>query len=92
MLTRFFNPDGSLKPEMRTALQKNIAVLLNPSPRRALTLNKAYKVIVEEQSFTDGRDATVTPVVNVHREVEQDQPTGVDDAVSGPDVLTGTWP
>lgn len=34
VLTRFFNPDGSLKPEMRTALQKNTAVLLNPSPQR----------------------------------------------------------
>jgi len=92
VLTRFFNPDGSLKPEMRAALQRNIAVLLNPSRQRALTLNKAYRVIVEAQSFIDGRDATVAPVVNVHDKVKQDQPTGVEEPVSGPGVLGGTWP
>jgi hypothetical protein len=92
VLARFFNPDGSLKPEMRAALQRNIAVLLNPSPQRALSLNKAYRVIVEAQSFIDGRDATIAPVVNVHNKVKQDQPTGVEEPVSGPGVLGGTWP
>jgi hypothetical protein len=41
-------------------------------------LDKAYRVIVEAQRFTDGRDATVVPATHVHRELPEDeQPTGV---------------
>ena len=81
---RFFNADGSLKEEMRQRLRQDMTVLLNPSRDRALALNKAYRVIVQEQSFVQGRDATVTPVETVHRSVAIDTPTGVREVVSGP--------
>ncbi len=64
-----------LKKEAIKRLQNDISYLLLPSLPRALTLDKAYKIIVEEQSFRYGRDAHVTPVTNVHREVKSKQMT-----------------
>jgi hypothetical protein len=53
------------------------------SEQRALTLNKAYRVIVREQSFVDGRDATVTAAGNVHSSVEPGTATGIERAAAG---------
>jgi hypothetical protein len=64
-----------LKKAAVETLKNDISYLLLPSAKRALTLDKAYKVIVEEQSFIYGRDAHVKPVANVHKEVEQGAPT-----------------
>lgn len=64
-----------LKKEAVLKLKNDISYLLLPSKERALTLNKAYKVIVEEQSFIYGRDAHVKPVTNVHKEVKSKQTT-----------------
>ncbi len=64
---KFFNSDGSIKEDMLTALHDDVSLLLFPSRERALTLNKAYKVIVGEQSYIYGRDATVKPASNVHK-------------------------
>jgi len=76
--TRFFTDTGELKTEMLDALREDISVLLFASPERALRLNKAYRVIVQEQSFIEGRDATVEPIgVSVHPRVTGDTPTGV---------------
>ena len=61
-----------------------ISALIGRSQDRALALNKAYRVIVQEQSFVQGRDATVTPVETVHRSVAIDTPTGVQTPISGP--------
>ena len=84
VISRFFNEDGSLKADEIDALHDDISLLLFPSRERALMLNKAYKVIVEDQDFAQGRDATVTPVENVHRTVTRLQPTGIDTPVAGP--------
>ena len=46
--------------------------LLSPSVRRALDLNKAYMTIVADQDFIHGRDANITPVTNVYKEVDPD--------------------
>jgi hypothetical protein len=80
---RFFNPRGELKPEMLERLRGDIAVLLEASPERALQLNKAYRVLVREQSFAEGRDPTVRPARNVHELVEGGTETGVTEPVSG---------
>ncbi|MBK1649057.1 hypothetical protein CKO36_10695 [Rhabdochromatium marinum] len=80
---RFFDAQGQLKPAMLDALSNDIAVLLEASPERAMTLNKAYRVIVQEQSFTQGRDATVTPARNVHSFVPTGTLTGVTEPVLG---------
>ncbi len=74
---KFFNADGSIKSDMLEKLHDDITVLLYPSRERAMMLNKAYKAIVDEQSFILGRDATVNPVANIHKEVEQGEATGV---------------
>ena len=76
--SRFFNLDGSLRDASVEALHRDLAVLLYPSPRRALTLNKAYRTIVEEQSFIRGRDAIVRPPLNVHWFVPTGEPTGIE--------------
>jgi hypothetical protein len=93
VLERFFTPEGALRPEATQALRANIATLLVPSPARALQLDKAYRLIVREQSFTRGRDATLAPASNVHREVPAGEPaleTGVEDPLPGPHEGTVT--
>ncbi len=79
---KFFTPTGSIKNDMLKQLHDDVTLLLNPSPQRALLLNKAYRTIVAEQSFIYGRDATVTPVVNVHKTVDPDQSTKIKKAVN----------
>lgn len=70
--------DGHLPEAKEAALREDIGALILPSPERADALNAAYRMIVREQSFAKGRDATVAPVDGtVWRKVEQDQPTGI---------------
>ena len=83
VLKRFFDADGELRPQMLERLRQDITELLYASPERALRLNKAYRAIVAEQSFVDGRDPTVAPVVNVHEEVFSGTSTGVEETISG---------
>ncbi|NLZ16449.1 MAG: hypothetical protein GX087_01770 [Desulfobulbaceae bacterium] len=76
--TRFFKPDGTVKLDVLNRLHDDVLPLLNPSPERALALNKAYKTIVEDQDYILGRDVQVRPLNEVlHTEVEADQPTGI---------------
>lgn len=82
VVRRYLTDTGALKPSEVAGFRGDISRLLYPSRERALTLNKAYREIVREQSFVRGRDATVEPQQNVHRQVEQDQPTGITDPVS----------
>ncbi len=77
VMKKFFNPDGSLKPEMIKKLQSDISVLLFPSRERALTMNKAYRVIAAQQTFIYGRDATVNPPKNVLEKIEENSDTGI---------------
>lgn len=77
VIDKFFDTDGSIKEDMIDALHDDITVLLNPTIERAHELNKAYRTIVQEQSFIYGRDANVKPMANVHESVEQDQPSGI---------------
>jgi len=77
VMEKFFESNGSLKTSKITTMHNDISHLLLPSRERALQLNKAYKVIVNEQSYIYGRDAHIRPVGNVHREVEQGKATRV---------------
>lgn len=77
VIQRFFDEQGQLKSDLVEALHQDIGLLLLPSAQRALALNKAYRVIVKEQSFDQGRDATSVPPSNVHESVLQNQATGV---------------
>lgn len=75
---RFFKADGSARPMAFEALSKDITVALQPSAERARRLNKAYRTLVQEQSFIDGRDAFVSPPSAAQREVELEQQTGIE--------------
>ncbi|MCY1059683.1 hypothetical protein [Nannocystis sp. SCPEA4] len=96
MLARFF-PGGVLdETEVRRAApggDRDLAWLLAPSRARALALDKAYWLIVREQSFTRGRDATIAPAANVHREIGE---TATELAAAGTRHLDGrlqlAWP
>ena len=74
---RFFDANGTLKENMLDKLHNDISELLYPSKDRALALNKAYKVMVEEQSFIYGRDANVKPMKNVFKEIRDGQKTDI---------------
>ncbi len=73
LTTRFF-PGGVLdEASVRRAAaggDRDLAWLLSPSRPRALALDKAYLAIVREQSFSAGRDPTLTPARNVHRAIK----------------------
>ncbi|ARE39707.1 hypothetical protein RGUI_1566 [Rhodovulum sp. P5] len=69
MISRWFAPDGTVAHDRMAG--KTVYDLLAPSVGRALTLNKAYRVIVAEQSFLFGRDATVTPLTSVHAYIDE---------------------
>lgn len=58
---RFYLADGVTLNTVAVASAKDVYDLITPSRERALALNKAYKVIVEDQDFIFGRDATATP-------------------------------
>ncbi len=77
VINKFFDGSGNPIASEFTALHGDVTHLLFPSIARARTLNKAYKVIVQNQSFIYGSDATVTPPANVHETVTQDQLTNV---------------
>ena len=77
-LMRAWLKDGELSAAKAGDIREDIAPLVTPSPERAMDLNAAYRMIVREQSFTKGRDATIAPMdATVWREVEQDQETGI---------------
>jgi len=77
VMERFFDDNGSLIESEAGKIKDDIAYLLYPSVSRAKALNKAYKIIVEEQSFIYGREAHIAPLTNVHSEIEIDTPTGI---------------
>lgn len=74
MLGRFFDGDGVVnEAEVRRAAaggDEDLAWLLAPSTARALALDKAYWLVVREQSFIRGRDAVLAPLENVHRRID----------------------
>ncbi len=77
VMQRFFDQNGTLLQSETEKLHRDIAYLLIPSVERALQLDKAYRVIVDEQSFIYGRDAHIAPIKKVHRELKEDEKTGV---------------
>jgi len=79
IISEWFNPDGTVKEaEVKAA---DVYQLIKPSTERALTLNKAYYTIVQDQDFKYGRDANVTPAVNVYQRVDDNSPVLPEDLV-----------
>lgn len=71
LLARYF-PGGRLD-EAAVLRAVDLAELLSPSRARALALDKAYRAIVREQSFTHGRDAVLAPAVHVHELIDPER-------------------
>lgn len=74
---KFFKNEKLVDKEVEK-IKNDISYLLFPSQKRALELNKAYKIIVKEQSYIYGRDTHIKPLNNVYKEVEQDQSTSLE--------------
>ncbi len=80
---RFFDLHGHLKPDMAQKLHEDISILLLPSPKRAMALNKAYSAFVAEQSFRLGREPLTGGAASMHRQLkESDRLTGVSKPVT----------
>ncbi len=69
MEARWFRAPGEVDAA-KVAAAPDVYTLIAPSRERALAMNKAYRVIVEDQDFVHGRDATVTPPANVYEVVD----------------------
>ena len=78
----FFDADGKPNAEALTKLRHDVATLLYPSRRRGARPRQGVPTIVEDQDYVRGRAALLAPADNVHREVEQDQPTGIEEALT----------
>jgi hypothetical protein len=75
---KFFDNNGSLLQSEVDKIKDDITYLIYPSVKRAILLNKAYKVIVDEQSFIYGKDAHIKPLdATVYKEVMIDKSTGI---------------
>lgn len=77
MLTRWFFTGGKVDQARIGSVdrQQGLRGLLLPSPQRALTLNKAYREVVFEQSYQLGRDAVPSPLDRLaHRELDPGDP------------------
>lgn len=74
----FTDVAGVLDPAKLAGLRATIAPLVEPSAARALALDKAYRLLVREQSFARGRLAVLAPLdATVHRAVEPGATTGI---------------
>lgn len=85
---RFFDAAGLPLPAAFDRLAADVTQLLLPSPERAMQLNKAYRVIVSEQSFKDGRDAVLAPRARVLRQVGMGASTGIEVAEPSPRLMS----
>ncbi|WP_193212542.1 hypothetical protein [Luteolibacter marinus] len=90
MSGRWFR-DGRLD-HVKLSQARDVYDLITPSPQRALQLNKAYRCIVEDQDFIYGKDASITPPVNVYDHIDNDEtPTLPDNRVFRYNILLD-WP
>ncbi|WP_321314231.1 hypothetical protein [Halarcobacter sp.] len=75
---KFFDSNGDLIQSEVDKIKDDISYLIYPSVQRAIMLNKAYKVIVDEQSYIYGKDAHIEPLNDtVFDEVIIDKSTGI---------------
>jgi hypothetical protein len=59
--------------QAKIAAATDVYALITPSRRRALELNKAYRVIVDDQDYIFGRDPTVSLLPNVYDAVDNEK-------------------
>jgi hypothetical protein len=71
MTGKWFRPDGSVD-HLKLQSAKDVYDLITPSKERALSLNKAYRTIVEDQDFIFGKDPVLSPPVNVYEKIDNE--------------------
>jgi Tol biopolymer transport system component len=81
----FLDKQGFLKKDMAARLHDDISLLLHPSAERSLALNKAYYLIVQEQSYTMGREPLLKPAEHTHEQIETAE---TDTQIEEPAVMT----
>jgi hypothetical protein len=70
--TRFYdNGELNVNKVKRAA---SVYDLITPSRKRALVMNKGYRVLVQSQDFLHGREGNPKPVQNVYREIDESTP------------------
>ncbi len=69
MQEHWFQADGKLDLT-KVSQARDVYDLIVPSRERALLLNKAYRCIVEDQDYIHGKDATVSPPLNVYDRID----------------------
>ncbi len=69
---KFFK-DGALDEEKVKSAQ-SVYELITPTHTSALKMNKAYRVLVKDQDFINGRDGNAEPVKNVYENIDPDTP------------------
>ena len=69
MFERWFMPDGKINRE-KIAKARDVYDLITPSPERAMSLNKAYRTIVEDQDYIFGKDPLIVPPKNVYDKID----------------------
>ncbi|QCT93757.1 hypothetical protein FE773_00700 [Caminibacter mediatlanticus TB-2] len=74
---KFFDKNGKPKKEAFEKLHKDVTYLIYPSKKRALMLNKAYRVIVKKQSYIYGKAPHIKPFNNVYKQLKDGQLTGI---------------
>ncbi|MEL6343207.1 MAG: hypothetical protein AAFV53_08720 [Myxococcota bacterium] len=80
-----FVEDGQLTEGGKAILQADVSGIVLPTPDRAMALNKGYRIVVGEQSFTRGRTGLWgLSESQMHPEVKPGQLTGVIEPVSSP--------
>lgn len=72
MQSRWYRRNGSVNADA-IARARDVYDLIAPSAARAMQLNKAYKVIVEDESYLYGRDPTVAPPQNVYHQIDAEK-------------------
>lgn len=79
---KFFDKQGKLIPSEAHKVRDNISYLLWPSKERAMQLNKAYQLIVKEQSYIYGRDVHIKPLDEVvWKAIPENETTGIQKVV-----------
>ncbi|XPV68008.1 MAG: hypothetical protein ACNI25_11930 [Halarcobacter sp.] len=76
--SKFFDNNGILIQSEVDKIADDITYLILPSVQRAIQLNKAYKVIVDEQSYIYGKSGHVGPLDDtVYKEITIGKSTGI---------------
>jgi hypothetical protein len=92
VIEKFFDAGHHLRADATAELHRDVAFLLLPSRARAIDLDRAYRAVVAEQSFDQGRDVVLHPTEHVYASAPLGAPTGIGHPVAALRLVTGRPP